>query len=477
MAKQSINDLKHGYISGVISESQFPMTAVEESINVNFDKMGSARTRRGTTLLGTAGVLSGNLLGLYEFRDSGAGVNNQIIAVNGTVVYYLSGTTWTSKRTTLTSGSKARFTTFLDFVFMVNGTEATAIWDGNPSNSFITTGNAASAPTGTFIENYRSRVWIAGNSSKPDRVYYSSVPSAIATPIITWSTDDTTGDWIDISPMDGENITGLKRAKGALLVFKNNHLYRIFSVNQADPDPQINIGTYSQESIVEAENGIYFHHPTGIFIYSDGAIKRISKPIQDVIDNITLANYSKVCGWNNGDYVYFSVGNITMNGITYSNVVVRYTISSQVWTIYSYPTQFLVSSNYNDSSVLYKLAGDNGGSVLKTDTGNTDNTTPINFSLITRPYTFDGVFYTKKTISKMAFHHKNAQGSSLTWQADDDEVNTWKDLASVSWYVSKPFTTNIKGNKIKFRWSGTSSGEPMEFISLDPIEIGGNLEI
>src|SRR3990167_11374555 len=121
-------DIKSGLLTeGSISEHQFPLDAVTESLNFNFDRYGCATLRVGTTLLGNQ--LSGDIVGLYEFRDSGDGANNQIIAVNGTVLYYLNGSTWTSRRTGLTDGAFARFTTFLDYVWMVNGNEATAIWD------------------------------------------------------------------------------------------------------------------------------------------------------------------------------------------------------------------------------------------------------------------------------------------------------------------------------------------------------------
>jgi len=245
---------KSGLITaGAVAENLFPVDALLESLNFNFDTIGKMTLRKGSTQLGNT-MASSDVLGLYNFRDN-SGTYSQIIAVNGTVVYYLSTGTWTSKRTGL-SASKARFSTFLNYVFMVNSSDATAIWDGNPSNSFLTTGNASGAPTGKFIDNFRARIWIAGNSTYPDRLYFSSIPTAVTTPIITWDTNVTTGQWIDISPSDGENITALHRTKGTLLVFKNNHIYRVYSILQTDPDPQFNVGTYSQESVVETKNGV-----------------------------------------------------------------------------------------------------------------------------------------------------------------------------------------------------------------------------
>jgi hypothetical protein len=461
-------DIKAGLVTeGAVGEQQMPLDAVTESLNFDFDKIGCARLRRGTTLLGNQ--LSGNLLGLYEFRDSGSGSNNQILAVNGTTVYYLNAGTWTSKRT-VTTGLKARFSTFLDYVFMVNGTDATAIWNGDVGSSFITSGNASGAPTGKFIDNFRARMWIAGNSAFPDRLYYSSIPTAAATPVITWDTSATTGDWIDISPSDGENITGIKRSKTALNVYKNNHIYRVASINTTDPDPVINVGTYSQESIVEAKDGQYFHHPSGFYRMSGAEATEISRPIQDIVDNISASNYTSICGWEDGDHIYWSVGDVTISGITYSNLVVRYTISSQAWTHRTYPTEFLVSSRYNDGSTLFRLVGDNDGNVLKVNVGKTDNGTPISYALTHRWYTIDGLLSTRKNLPRLVFAHSGGAGTNVAYQIEGDPVSDWSKTLGQFKNVDTLFSkADIRGRKCRFRISGISSGEPFDYYGMEVI--------
>lgn len=449
-------------MEGSVAESRMPLDAVTESLNFDFDRIGAAQLRKGTTLLGNQ--LSGDILGLYEFRDSGSGSNNQLLTVNGTTAYYLSGGTWTSKRTGLTSGSEADFTTFLDVAWMVNGTEDTAVWNGDPSSSFSTSGNATNAPTGKYIENFRSRVWIAGNSTYPDRLYFSSLPSATATPTVSWDTSVTTGDWIDIAPQDGENIKGIKRSQATLLVFKNNHIYPVYSTTQTEPDPKINVGTYSKQSIVEAKDGLYFHHPSGFYKLTGGTAQEISKPIQDIVDSITVANYSKVNGWQDGDHVYWAVGDVTIDGTSFSKVVVRYTISTQVWTHRSYPQQFLVSSNYNDGTNLFQLVGDDDGNILKVNIGKTDNGTPINYSLIHRWYTLDGLYATQKTVSKLMFVHNGGTGTNINYQTEDSILNEWTGKVG----QLKPKNTSfdslfIKGRKCRFRLSGASVGEPFTY--------------
>lgn len=463
--------LRSGLITeSAVSENNYPMDACTESLNFNFDTIGNGTLRTGSTLLGNA--LTGNSLGVYEFRDSGGGTNNQIIAVNGTAAYYLSSGTWTSKRTGLTSGSKARFSTFLDYVFMVNGTEATAIWDGNPANSFVITGNAASAPTGKYIENFRARMWIAGNTTYPDRLYYSSLPSAVTTPIITWDTSVTTGQWIDISPSDGENITALHRTKVALLVFKNNHIYQVYSILQADPDPKIDVGTWSQESVVEAKNGVYFHHPTGFYRYANGGVQEISQPIIDIVNGITLANYSKVCGHldPSGNHIQWEVGEVTYKGITYANLAVRYTISTGAWTHYSYPTQFLTSSRYNDGTTLYTVIGDNSGNYFKLDTGLTDNGTPITYSLVHAWDSIDDLRSTIKTVVRMFYEHKSGTGSKFSYQAPEFALNEWKPIGELKTLDTGFQSVNAKGRKLRFRIAGASTGQPFQVEGYEIVE-------
>jgi len=464
MAKLNISnltDITNGLIcKGAVSDSQMPLSAVSESINFNFDSIGNAKTRLGTTLLGNQITPSTDITGLYEFRDND-NTYNRIMAVCTTVLYYLDSATWTSKRTGLTSGSKADFTSFLDYVWMVNGTEATAIWDGS-SADFLTTGQASDAPKGSYIENFRSRVWILDDN---DRLYYSSLPDTNLD--ITW---DTTNDWIDISPQDGNKSSGLVRDKNSLLVFKNNYIYRVYSPQDTEPDPKVHIGTYSNRSIVEGKNGIYFHHPTGIYRYLDGGVEDISRPISDFIDAVPTSQYAEVCGWTDGDHIYHSLGTLTVNGISYTNVVSRYTISSKVWTIYSYPTKFLCSSNYDDGTTLFRLVGDDDGNVSKMNVGNTDNGTPIFFSLISRPYTIDGLFSTRKSISQMGLSHERAQGGVLSYKVDNESDNKFRTLHIIKEDISKPFSCDIRGNKIWFRLQGVSSGEPITWNGIEILE-------
>ena len=491
--------MKSGLINeGAVSENERPETSVLESVNFHFDAIGTATLRKGMTAVGN-NLGAGNVLGLYQFRDTvNTPANDQTLAVFGTDAYYLAGSTWTSIRASLTANSKARFVTFLNFIFMVNGADSTAIWDGVVADGFVTNGNASGAPVGKFIEVFQARVWIMGNASYPSRLYYSTVPSAVSTPVITWSTDVTTGTWIDVSPQDGDFPTALQRFRSTLLIFKTNRLYRLFGIGQLDPDPWYAVGTSSQESVIETKVGVFFHHSSGIYQYNIyGIVEEVSRPIWDFIRAIPASAYPNVVGWlePDGDHVVWAVGTVTVyspwgsggnKGTTYVNCELRYSISTQVWTVYSRASQITTSIRrqplYNDGSNLQALAGDNIGNVAEINTGTQDldssgnATQPINYSLIHRWDNLDGLLSTRLTVNIVNFSHKGGAGSKVAYQTDDqdpDDLGNWTRKIGTGELKAKNTgyqTADIKGRKMRFRVWGSSIGQPFIYDGYEIID-------
>jgi hypothetical protein len=184
------------------------------------------------------------------------------------------------------------------------------------------------------------------------------------------------------------------------------------------------------------------------------------------VKNITVANYSNIAGWleTNGDSIVWAVGNVTVNGITYTNLEVRYTISTQTWTHYTKPSQVLCASRYNDGTTLFQLVGDNNGTVLKVDTGNDDNGTPISYSLIHRWATLDGLLHTEKNIPNLLFTHEGGRGANATYQTEVTPKTDWsREIGQLGDFATIFTNTGISGRKFRPRISGFSSGEPFSY--------------
>src|SRR3990167_10164840 len=154
-----------------VDELMVPENTVQEAVNLHFDRIGAVTLRKGLTLLGSQIGNNTNVLGIGNYRNN-AGTTYRALAMVGTGVYAYAGS-WSLVRSGLTSGSKARFANFIDLTYMVNGNgnQAVATYDGSSFGS----SNIGSLPSGDFIEQYRSRVWVGDSAT--DKLYYSDVVS------------------------------------------------------------------------------------------------------------------------------------------------------------------------------------------------------------------------------------------------------------------------------------------------------------
>ena len=402
--------------------------------------------------------------------------NTQQIVVSGTNAYYLSGSSYSSIRSGLTSGAKARFADFLNSTFMVNGKDATATWNGDITGSFSTSGNAQGAPIGKFVETFSGRVWIAGNPSYPDNLYYSTVPTLATQQSISWSTDPNTGtQYFPVSPNDGECITALKRYKNVLVVFKQNRMYKVYSPASSDSDPCYVVGTYSHESVIETKEGLFFHHSSGFYQYNVyGIVQQISIPINDIVFAIPASAFASVAGWvePDGDHINWSIGTVTYGGVTYQNMVLRYRISTQVWTHRSYPVQFLCSGRYTDGTTLRTVVGASNGNTYLYNVGTTDDGIPISYSLVHRWENIDGLISTRKNIMTVGFNHYGGAGTNVSYQIQGDPVNDWTKRVGkgqFDQYNTGFNSVNIKGKKIRIGISGQNIGQPIEYHGYEMI--------
>ena len=301
--------IKNLGIYGVIRESEvdsdlLPEQAVVEAVNVSFDRKGTMTVRPGLTILGSQMGSGSATFGLFSasFNNTSAGT---LLATgsdgpnNDVYVFTEATNAWTKSKLDDTAGAKTRFTVFTNRVIAVNRSNPLAFWAATSDTTWIASGNPINAHQLTVqgglaanivpevIETFKSKVYIAGDSTNPDRLYYSSVISSASN--ITWTPST---DFIDIQPSDGENITALKRYSLTLLIFKPNYIYRYHGIEGLDPDPLINVGTRSQESVVVAKDGCYFHHDSGFYKYAGGMPQEISRPISDIVDAIPKSSYA-----------------------------------------------------------------------------------------------------------------------------------------------------------------------------------------
>lgn len=334
-------------------------------LNYHLDNVGALTKRNGMSEFGAAVGGSGRIRGLFQFNDSSAGTNIKLAVrdntggTNGVIAYY-SGGTWNNGLITDTAAKNTRFCTFVDYVFRTNGADVVA---SSANGSTWGTTNCPTVITPKFCAVFQDRVYVAhGGTSNRSRLWFSSLPSAGA---ITW---DTANDWVDINPDDGEEITGLENNGNRLIIYKGNSMYR-WSFGQVEPDRIIGVGTYAQESIkTNFDLGVtFFANPHGVYAYTTGRPKLISRKIQPLID--VVEDWADICAEVDDDHYYLSVGRlVTPGGInnsttlgtkTYSNVVLVYHVSLDAWTMYTMGRRITVMSQWtpNDDKIQKIMVG------------------------------------------------------------------------------------------------------------------------
>lgn len=365
-------------LSGGMNRKTSPLIIKDEEcellVNYHLDKIGALTKRPGYSRFASQPAAGKTCNGLYQFNDMSGGTAEQLYVADNAgdsagVIYYNNSGTWTAGKSNDTAGKKSRFISFIDYVFRTNGYDVVA---SSANGSSWGTTNSPSTITPKYGAVFQDRVYFAnGRSSNRSRFWFSSLPDSGS---ITWSTGT---DWVDVNPDDGDEITGLENNGNRLLVFKNRALYR-WTFGQVEPDRLIGVGTSSQESIkTNLDVGItFFANQRGVYAYAGGRPKLLSRKIQDIIDGVS--DWEDVFAEIDEDHYYLSVGDVVIDGRTYSNVVLNYHISLDSWSVYSLaaPVKYMARL-IETAPVEATYFGSTDGRTYKFLDGNDDDGTEI----------------------------------------------------------------------------------------------------
>lgn len=472
-----------------VNESITPQNSVALALNMDFDQtLGALVSRFGTSIV-NAQIESGKTcLGLHNFRDAD-GSNHKLIAFFnnsgntqsvGTDVEAGSSITGL---TTQTASLKHRMLTFLDSVLIVNGTDAPASYNGA---TVITTGGAFDLGNIPFSEpslciEWLDRVMLAGDSVNPDRVYYSSTPTNSA---ISWTSGN---GFVDIEPEDGGGgIKAFGKVPGFVLIFKERSMKR-WNFDSAFPETLIDVGTPSQESVINAGGVCAFFSASnsdskGFYLTNGGTPQAIShdrpRNIKKWIDAIPQSAEANVAGVGTDRFFMWSVGNLTVDGITYNNVVLRWNRVLDQWSVRSYPTRFYFFSGFVESGSNKLVGGDDDGNVVRVDADGVFvdySSKPIHYKVLYQEDTF-GYSQLKEISEKVIVNSRNMDGARVQIFSDLDRFKEPTDYRDVNGYVSELRGSNVGGHIYQVGISGTVSGARaiLKEIEIPNVLVTGN---
>ena len=243
--------------------------------------------------------LSGDTLSKFEGSWSSVGTVSGADSMQGALMYIDPG-----------SGS------FVERMYFTTGLGGTLKYTDGTSISEVADIYAK------HIAVYKSRIYLGdvkqGTESFPSRVIYSGV-----------STHDFDGSsFIDDF---GEPITALKEYSGSLFFFSENKLaaYDEYKL-QTIPG---NFGTTSSHSVQTVQSNLVWYNRSGVYMYAGGmAPQNISKRVQSWIEAI-VDPHSVTAGVDSQERYNLYIGDVTVEGVNYKDVVLRYDLSLNAWDI------------------------------------------------------------------------------------------------------------------------------------------------
>jgi hypothetical protein len=437
-----------------VQNSICPVNSFKLALNLDSEKeIGSLVSRDGTSIVGAQAVASATCLGLHYHRDSVAS-NHILFGVfsDGTNNDIYDMSDGTKSLADDTKALKTRFCTYLNSTVRVNGTDAAKSYNGS---AWVTTGGAFdedNMPLGNVVIEWKDRVYTAGVAASPSILYYSGVadPSART---VSWTTGN---GQIEIEQEDGGGaITALEKVPGYLLVFKERTMKR-WDGSSTYPEDLISVGAPTQEAVCRGRGLVFFANQEGVWATNGSYPQRISKPIQDLWDAIPAANISSIATFCDDNYVYVYAGDITLTN-SFTNILFRYSIDSQIWDVWSYANEFTGFTWYIVSSQKVIVGGDKDGQALRLNSGNTDyNGTPITYSLETQDIDL-GMRGKVKEIDTVNFFSQNIRTGQFMYRSNSDQDKDWKSVRSITSDVEEINEFKARGNWFNFKITGVTS--------------------
>lgn len=369
---QFYKDFSSALITGV-AQNLLPGNACRVLHNFDADRrIGALSSRLGTDIIGSTLVSNVSVAGIHHHNPSGgtakllASLNDGTSPTNADIYDVTAGTKSLQDDT---KNLQTSFLTYLGETLRLNGTDAPKAWNGS---SWITTGGAfdlGDMPTGhKYAAEFLSRVYLWGKAGNV--LEYSDVPTSSA---VVWNTPV---DSIEIEAEDnGGEGTGLAKVPGNLLIFKERSLHR-WNFYNAFPDQLVDIGSPAPRSIVQGHGLVAFFSAssddaTGFYMTNGTRPIPIShdrvRTIKDFVDAISSSNYTSIAGWGTDRVFGWSVGDLTVDGFTYSNAVLRWNRVLNQWTVRTYPFKFTCFSPYTASSTTKVVGGTDKGYVIQLD--------------------------------------------------------------------------------------------------------------
>lgn len=257
----------------------------EDIINLHASPYGSWSSQGiGYQVINGSPVEEGaEITGLYEYITLDGTAHFMVSAGTKLLTMEPGSGTLMEIASGLTAGATVNFVTFNGLLIACNGSNAPRKWDGSgsvanldgwpPTIAGVSPGNPA------FGEKFANRVVFSGDSANPSMIYISELENPEN---FTPASGATSAGAIQVSPGDGERITGLKTLylplenEEVLVIFKERSTYMLighdadtFAIQKISDE----FGAVSHQSVVLAGSELLFLSREGMTSLSTATVQ------------------------------------------------------------------------------------------------------------------------------------------------------------------------------------------------------------
>ena len=454
-------------------------TSVQESTNSGSTWSGAAGTLYFTmNAINNSSPYSSKPLGNFSFL--GANVGRNVVAfaqpnINVGVIYWWQYTTgWAgswqvSTLNNLSNNAFVRFAYVNGSVFEANGAQVMHDSSDYGNTWGVLNSITANSVIPSLLLFSQGRLLASGYSVYPNRIYFSSLvdPTAPGGVFITWNTDPTAGDFLDIDSSSGP-ITGWANSSTLTLVFTTNGMYRLNSISKTvDAENVYNVGAVGQETITSCQGLVYFYSGKGIYSTDSTFPQQISRiGVQDFVDAIQVP--TEVYAWADEFNVYFSIGSVTLkygpeDKRTYNNVVLKFSPRDQNWQVFTYNQQLAQTSifgpepNFGNTINNEILPGlltiqYNGYLAWVNNETISDDSGAIPYNLETQEQEFGNRAHTKDISDEIVVFAKNGTDGMFSVKENDGDFNSSN--MTLNNRVNVGTDIDFEAEFFTFRWQG-----------------------
>jgi hypothetical protein len=500
MANQPVKFLDYtGGMQNATSRFMQKDNEMDLCINGHGDIVGAIKKRFGFKQAGTAAAEANKNPAVIH--DGGHYCYTHL----DTDIYYNAGTTnslagaWTAT----SGGSNPAATTIVNAAnfedlketYFVGGT-ANASADGdfmttqvvaNESGAPQTKANADTEqfPKAKFVCRWRDRLyfsycsatWFEGAEVKTTRTVYTEVPAAGVLYIQRDENDAIVhldhSDFTHLFDTD-EPITGQLPTVSSLVIFTRSGMW---DWTLSSWRKRYNIGCVSSKTIKSVDVYNIWLSERGIEVESDGKPQLISNKIQPIID--AIPDKTACFSWVDDSHYYMWVGTLTLDGISYQNCVIQYSIKSNAFYIYKYrlpyssgTTEYIMkcAGEYDDGTCkrayfgasdgcIYYLSNPADTTKIYTDGDQTNKTFDIELKIQTKRWDFGAPDKRKKFIPDMTVLTKYASNLNIRSRM---EGKNWKKIGGVSEPIETFPINPSEGRDIQLEFSQIGKTEGPE---------------